>query len=497
MSSALIGIMCAALLALGLGFLARRGRQMGLEQWTVAGRSFGAPLVFLLLAGEIYTTFTFLGASGYAYGKGGPAYYILAYGLIGYCLSYFMLPPIWRYAKEHGLYSQSDFFVSKYDSPALGILVSLVSIVALIPYLVLQFKGLGIIVEIAGYGAISSTAAIWIGAAVATAYVMVSGVRGSAWTAVVKDIMIVLVVVFLGIYLPLHYYGGLAPMFAAIEQAKPGFLALPERGESVWWFSSTVLLSALGFYMWPHAFGSIYTARSPRVIRVNAIILPLYQLILVFAFLTGFAAILQVPGLTGPNVDLALFRLSVRSFDPWFVGVIGAAGVLTAIVPCSMILMTAATLLANNIYRVARGSTDDAHVVSVAKFLVPVTALVAVFFTLEGGQTIVALLLLGYALVIQLFPAFIFTLSAKRWVTRAGAASGILAGVATVATIGLTHTTIGTLFPALPAEIKEINPGIIALTVNAAVLVIVSAAARLVPAWASWQTHAPTATAEK
>ena len=88
-------------------------------------------------------------------------------------------------------------------------------------------------------------------------------------------------------------------MFDAIEQAKPGFTVLPARGESVWWFASTVLLTALGFYMWPHTFGSIYTAKGARVIRLNAIFLPVYQLILLFVFFAGFAAILQVPGLTG------------------------------------------------------------------------------------------------------------------------------------------------------------------------------------------------------
>ncbi len=117
MNSAMVGIAGAAILALGLGFLARRGRQMGLEQWAVAGRSFGAPLVFLLMAGEIYTTFTFLGASGFAYGRGGPAYYILAYGTVTYSLSYFLLPPIWRYAKQHGLFSQSDFFIHSMTAP--------------------------------------------------------------------------------------------------------------------------------------------------------------------------------------------------------------------------------------------------------------------------------------------------------------------------------------------------------------------------------------------
>jgi solute:Na+ symporter, SSS family len=478
MNGAWPGIVAAVLLALGLGFLAGRGRQMGLGQWTVAGRSFGAPLVFLLMAGEIYTTFTFLGGSGFAYGRGGPVYYILCYATLAYVMSYFMLPPIWRYARDNGLYSQADFFAGKFDSPMLGVLVSLVGVVALVPYLVLQFKGLGIIVEAAGYGAVGATPAVWIGAAVATAYVMVSGVRGSAWTAVAKDAAILIVVVFLGIYFPLHYYGGLGAMFDAIEAAKPGFTVLPERGESVWWFSSTVLLTVLGFYMWPHSFSSIYTARNERVIRQNAVVLPLYQLILLFVFLVGFAAILEVPGLKGADIDLALFKLSLKTFDPRVVGLIGAAGVLTALVPGSMILMTAATLLANNVYRALYRSASDAEVVAIAKWLVPVVALVAVYFTLSGGQTIVALLLMGYSFVTQLFPALLLSLARKQWVTREGAAAGIIAGVGTVAAIGLTHTTIGTLFPALPVQIKELNVGLVALAVNVLFLVVVSGAVR-------------------
>jgi SSS family solute:Na+ symporter len=477
MNGALPFIAAAALLALVLGFLARRGKDMNLEQWTVGGRGFGALFVFVLLAGEIYTTFTFLGGSGFAYGKGAPAYYILCYGTLAYVISYFMLPPIWRYAKENRLYSQSDFFVRKYDSPTLGIIVTLVDIVALIPYLVLQFKGLGIIVEIAGYGAISSTVAIWIGAAVVAAYVMVSGVHGSAWTAVAKDTLILTVVVFLGVYLPLHFYGGFGPMFEAIEQAKPGFTALPPHGQSLWWFSSTVLLTALGFYTWPHTFASIYTAKGASALRKNAVFLPLYQLILLFVFFVGFAATLQVPGLAGSNIDLALFKLSAKTFDPWFVGVIGATGVLTALVPGSMIMMTAATLIANNLYRAANPSADDRQVSLLAKLLVPVVALVAVFFTLKGGETIVALLLMGYSFVTQLFPSLVLSLARRNFATREGAAAGIIAGVATVAAVSLTGTNFHTL-PWLPPQIQDLNIGIVALAVNFVVLIVVSLATR-------------------
>jgi solute:Na+ symporter, SSS family len=483
MNSALVIIFLVAAFSLVLGVLARRGKQMTLEQWTVGGRGFGGLLVFLLTAGEIYTTFTFLGGSGYAYGKGASAYYILAYGTLAYILSYWLLPPIWRYAKQERLVSQSHFFARKYDSPVLGVLVAVVGVVALVPYLELQFKGLGIIVSIASYGSISSTLAIWIGAAIVTIYVIVSGVRGTAWNAAVKDFLILAIVVFLGIYLPFHYYGGYGEMFRAIDAAKPGFLAFKPRGESILWFQSTVLLTALGFYMWPHSFGAVLTAKEERAFRRNAIVLPVYQLILLFVFFCGFAAILKIPNLTGPDIDLSLFRLSIQTFDPWFIGVIGAAGILTALVPGSMILVAATTLIANDILRGLRPQTSEETVTRVARSFVPIVALVAVALALLGGQTIVALLLMGYAFVTQLFPGLICSLMRNNPATKAGVFAGIVVGVATVAAITLTHSTINSLAPFLPIEMNDINVGFVALALNVVVTAAVSLATR--PAAAS------------
>jgi SSS family solute:Na+ symporter len=252
---------------------------------------------------------------------------------------------------------------------------------------------------------------------------------------------------------------------------------LPEHGESLWWFSSTVLLTALGFFMWPHSFASIYTARSARVIRKNAFLLPLYQLILLFVFFVGFAATLQVSGLTGSNIDLALFKLSAKTFDPWFVGVIGATGVLTALVPGSMILMTAATLIANNLYRTVNPSANDRQVSQLAKLMVPVVALVAVLFTLKGGETIVALLLMGYSFVTQLFPALVLSLAPRNIATREGAAAGIIVGVATVAAVSLSGANFHKL-AWLPAQVQDLNIGIVALVANFVVLIVVSLARR-------------------
>jgi SSS family solute:Na+ symporter len=99
---------------------------MRLEQWAVDGRGFGAVFVFLLMAGEIYTTLTFRGAGGYAYGHGGPACYILGYACLVYIISYWMLPPMWRYAREHRLISQPDYIAARYHGWPLGLLVAVV-----------------------------------------------------------------------------------------------------------------------------------------------------------------------------------------------------------------------------------------------------------------------------------------------------------------------------------------------------------------------------------
>jgi len=465
-------------LSLGLGLLARRGRAMGLEQWTVGGRGFGTLFVFLLMAGEIYTTFTFLGGSGWAYGRGAPAFYILCYGAIAYSISYFLLPVVWRYATRHQLHSQADFFVSKYRSPALGVLASLVSVAAIVPYLVLQLKGLEIIVSETSYGSISARDALWLSVTALVAYVVVSGVRGAAWTAVLKDVMILAVAVGLGIYLPIHYYGGLQPMFEAIEHAKPGFLTLPAKGMSPVWFVSTVILNAVGFYMWPHTFASSYTARSEDVFRKNAAVMPLYQLVLLFVFFTGFAAILQVPGLKGADADLSLLRLAKQTFPPALVGLIGAAGLLTALVPGVMLLMTTATILSKNVYGALARTTDDNATARLAQWLVPVIALVAMFFTLRGGDELVPLLLLGYNFVTQLAPALYLSLPERPLATKAGAIAGVLAGEATIASIQLSGTTLAKVFPSWPSAITDLNIGVVALIVNIMVLLAVSAFTR-------------------
>lgn len=470
-----LGILAATLLVallLSVWGAGRTGKTTSLEQWSVGNRGFGTALVFMLLAGEIYTTFTFLGGSGWAYGRGAPAFYIIAYGAVAYIMSYWLLPAIWTRATAWKVLSQTEYFTRAYASPALGTVVAVVSIAALMPYLVLQLKGLGIIVSESSYGAISANAAIWIGTIATVIYVVLSGVKGSAMTATLKDAMVLVCVVGLGIVLPYRLHGGIGPMFARLAAERPEFLTLPARGMSPSWFASTVLLTVLGFYMWPHTFGSVFTARDASVFRRNAVLMPLYQLVLLFVFFIGFAALLSVPGLTGTEVDLALLRVTRDTFGPWIVGLVGAAGLLTALVPGSLILMSIATTLARIMHPPRDGAPPDSA--TRAKLLVPVLAAIALFFTFRGGNTLVTLLLMAYSMVTQLFPALLASLIPRTPITAAGAIAGILVGEAAVAVTTLGNVSLSSLGPHWPAAITDINTGFLALVLNVLTMIVVS-----------------------
>jgi len=457
-----------AIVAFGtlVGFLAGSRQRMDLEQWTVGGRGFGIVLVFLLMAGEIYTTFAFLGVSGWAYSRGGPVLYVLAYLSLAYTASFFILPQLWEVGRQHRLQTQPDFFNIRYGNRYLAGFVCVVGILAFIPYLQLQLDGVGIIVSVASFGHIGRVPAMTVTVGLVIAFVFANGVRAVAWVSVVKDFLMIIAAVAIGVGIPLAHFGGIGPMFVALAHAQPQHLtmpgATPNLGHS--WYISTVLLTTLGFYMWPHMFSATFTAKSADTLRRNAIVMPLYTLTLALVFFAGFATVLILPHLK--NGDLALLTVVSQTFPAWFLGVIGGAGALTAMVPAAILLLTGATLFAKNLYRpiFAPAMSDDA-VARLARVMVILMGGISLALAIHGSSTLVSLLLTGYAMVTQCFPGVVLGLYWRR-ATGPGVFSGIVVGVLTAVLLMSAH-----LDPVL-----GLNAGFFALCLNFVVTVAVSLA---------------------
>jgi SSS family solute:Na+ symporter len=155
-----------------------------------------------------------------------------------------------------------------------------------------------------------------------------------------------------------------------------------------------------------------------------------------FILFAGFTAVLVLPHLA--NGDLALLILVRKAFPPWFLGVVGGAGALTAMVPAAIFLLTAATLFVKNLIRpLFAPSMSDHQVSKLARAMVLVLSLTSLYLAVHSSATLVSLLLLGYAGVTQFFPGVVLGLYWKR-ITARGIFAGMVAGITTATFLFLT-----------------------------------------------------------
>ncbi len=455
-----------------VGFLAAHRRPMDLEQWLVGARGFGALVVFLLMAGEIFTTFTFLGVSGWTYSLGGPALYALAYNTLGAVVGFFLAPRIWAAGKQSGMLTQSDFFAQRYGSRWLAAFVCVVGIASLVPYLQLQVVGLGIIASMTSLGAVSRSAAMSVAVVLLVGFVFLNGVRAVAAVSILKDALMLLCAVVIGIGVPLAYFGSIGAMFTALIHAHPHHLTLPGDSRNLGhaWYVSTVLMSALGMLMWPHLFGATFTARSADALRRNYIVMPLYILVILLMFFAGYTALLVLPHLK--DGDLALLAVVRQTFPPWFLGLVGGAGALAAIVPAAILILTASSLFAKNLFRaVVAPGMSDAQVRNLARAMVLAMGAGSLYLAIREPSSLVSLLLLGYAGVVQFFPGVLLGLYWPR--ARASAVFfGMIAGIGLASFLMLTHRD----------PYHGWNAGFLGLCANFLLTVLLSASGRSIAA---------------
>jgi SSS family solute:Na+ symporter len=165
---------------------------------------------------------------------------------------------------------------------------------------------------------------------------------------------------------------------------------------------------------------------------------------------------------------MAVLTVARQTFPAWMLGVIGGAGALTAMVPAAIMILTAATLFAKNLVRpVLAPQLTDEQVARLAHGTVIALAVVSVAFAIATPTSLVSLLLVGYAGVAQFFPGVILGLTWKR-TSAAGVLAGLVCGVVCAAALILSGRDPWSGW----------NAGFIALCVNFAVVILVSAAVR-------------------
>ncbi len=453
-------------LTLWVGLRAGRGTSSTVDGFVAGDRNFGFLVMYFVTGATVFSAFAFLGGPGWAYSRGAAAFYILSYGVLGMVPWYVIGPKVARIGRQLGQVTQAQFLTGRFQSRWLSLLIAIISVAALIPYITLQMRGAGIVIEAVTEGHVP----LWLGAAIAYGivliYVLVSGVAAVGWTNTMQGIFMVVIAWSLGLYLPYALYGGVGPMFDQIQVARPELLELPglaASGESWSWagYSSAILVSAIGITMWPHLFMKAFTARSERIIRQTVVWFPTFQLFLVPVFLIGFAGVLFVEELERPDFILPYLILNVDL--PVLVVGLFCAGALSASMSTGDALMhaTASVAVEDGIRPFARLSVAQQR--QLIRVLIVVAGLVSYFFAVAEGVSLVVLLLTSYGIIAQLAPPVVAALFWRR-ATTPGVIAGLVAG-------GATALTCFFMPELKPIDMHE---GIFGLLVHVPVLILVS-----------------------
>jgi solute:Na+ symporter, SSS family len=466
------GLYLAANLVMGLWPAWRSS--LSVAGFVAADRSMGFVVLYFVLGASIFSSFAFLGAPGWAYSRGAAAFYILAYGAIGMVPFYFFGPRARRVGLRQGFVTQAEMLAWRFESPALSILLAVLSTAAFVPYLVLQMKGAGYILESISGGAVSAAWGAFITYAVVTIYVVASGVLGVGWTNVFQGIFMMITAWALGLYLPFKLYGGIGPMFEQITAAGRAELlvapGLAADGAPWGWaaYSSAILVSALGFSMWPHIFMKAFAASSDRSLRLTLVMYPTFQIFLLPILLIGFAAVVAFPGIEPPDKVLP-FLLTQVELSPWLVGLVCAGALAASMSTGDTLMHAAASIAVRDGYLPASGrKLGDRQERRLIQILIIVIAALSFYLAVASEVSLVALLLGAYGGVAQIFPV---VFAAFYWprATGKGALWGLIAGIA-VNLLFLAHPHLGPL--------PGLHEGVYGLIANVVVLVIVSLASR-------------------
>lgn len=464
---ALIIMIAYLVIALIIGVLAGKGRDAGsLDEFAIAGGKLGLIVMWFLMGGAIFSAFAFLGLPGWAYERGAPAYYIVIYTAFAILPWYIVGPKVRKIGQKFTLYTVSEFLKIRFQSKVLAVIVGVITFLACIQYLATQLTGMAHIFNIMTEGRIP----FWLGALVSygivVIYVATGGLRAAAWSDVFQGLLMIIISWVVGLAIVFQLHGSVSEMFNGIIQEQPSFLQIGKEGSNMDAipFTTMILVSVIGFLMWPHLFSKSY-ASSPNIIKKTVLVYPLFALFLIPLILVGFAAkgVVDQQDLASADQVLPYLITTVMNLPGWIYGLVGAGALAAAMSSADAITHSASLETTDGIVRNIWTNLSDKTVLLIMRTGVFVIGALAYFITIFGGQGLVALLLGAYGAIVQFAPAIYSALYWKR-----ATASGVIAGLIVGTVLNFYFQLVATSTP------FGIHPGILGLLANIFIAVVVS-----------------------
>ncbi|MCU1226011.1 MAG: Na+/solute symporter [Edaphobacter sp.] len=447
-----------------------------LEEWGLAGRSFGTWITWFLIGGDLYTAYTVIAVPAALYGAGAMGFFAVPYAVIAYPYMMLVLPRLWTVCHRHGYITFADFVSGRYGNRWLTVAIALTGVLALMPYIALQLVGMRVVIEAMGIHGEWPLAVAFI---ILAAYTYSSGLRAPAVIAIVKDVMLYVMVLAALIVIPIKL-GGYARVFELANQTlathTPSATIFLRQGQFLG-YSTLAIGSAIALMLYPHTATAVLSAQSANVIRRNAAMLPAYSFLLGLIALLGYLAL--AAGVHTKDTSAAVPLLFLKMFPEWFAGFCLSAVAIGALVPAAIMSIAASNLFTRNLYgefvRTRMTPHEESNMAKIVSLVVKFGALVFVLWL--PAPYAIEMQLLGGIWIGQMFPSVVigvFTRWFHPWALLAGWAAGMASGTAMAVSLGLKSSVYPLHLPAFLGGTYAMYAAVPALLLNLLVSVVLT-----------------------
>lgn len=444
-----------------------------LRDWVIG--ALPGPIIAAHIIATLYSGMSLIGASGMNY-RFGVVFFGELWPVFGALIVATVFgPKLWRYVRKHNLLTIPDFYEHYFGGSKLMRILAVITIfITTVILLVAQWTAVGIGMTL--MLGVPFELAVLVGTAIALAYTVAGGIWGVAVTDFIQYLTIAFCIIVIFI-ITMMQFGGIDPLIAQLRTVNPALVKpLAEAPPLSWPYILThfaVLL--IGLPSHPRMVHRVYSAKKEEYFRwlplacvvgyAIAFLLPKY------VALGARVAVAQGAMPAPPTSDWALPYYVYYCFHPVVAGFFLAALFAACMSTADTLLVTSAALFTRDIYqKLINPMADEKRLVlwsRVATLVIGVIAMIIAFnppaiipwliWTAEG--------LAGCTLGVTL----ILMLHAPKLVTKAGAASAFIVGLA----VGLSLGYYGRFVAPLPY-----NPFLPALISSLVVCIIVSLVTR-------------------
>ncbi|MGG1661295.1 sodium:solute symporter family protein [Brevibacillus sp. NRS-1366] len=397
------------------------------DDYATSGGSFGMISIALAVFSTWYVGASFTAWAGFSVGYGFIGVYVIAYGAMTLFIMYLVSEKTYLWGKKYKINTQAELMDLRYRSKALRLIVGFSGVIFTFPWLLMEWITQGYVFSYATGGKLSPFWGMLIGVVVVLLYVATGGMRSVITANLFQGAFMFIVGTGLMFWLIYHFFGSFRGGMDLLNQNYPEVLTYPGPGwnpPTPYW-TSIIVASGLGGFMWPWVYNKLFAAESLRAVKKSTLLAPILGIIFwaSFTFLGQVMHSMEYPR-THPE---EAYMWIANEAGPLPLALMSVLIMAASVSTVSGIIQAMSTSISSDLAKVINRKISDQKALQIARISVVILGLLALAMATVDNGKLIFIALLSYQGIIMLFPVVLLGLYWKR-ANKEGAIAAILIG---------------------------------------------------------------------